>query len=446
MKMTFAEIAAATGSVAPESPGQVGTWSIDTRTLGGEAPLYVALRGEVHDGHDYVAQAVERGAVAVMVDREVGGCGVAQFRVWDTLAALQELARRARRRLAGTVVGVTGSAGKTTTKETIATLLAGSFRVGKNEGNLNNHIGLPLSILRQSETGQVFVFEMGMNHRGEIRFLASLGRPQIAVVTNVGTAHIENLGSREAIALAKRELVESLPPDGLAVLNADDGRVKRFGEIHPGRTVTFGLGEGADCRVESLTVSGEGARFRIDGAAFATLVAGKHSVLNIAAAVAVGRELGVPVAEMAERARELQPGKMRGEREEHKGVTILNDCYNSNPDAAEAMLEYAALLPAGRRIAVLGEMRKLGSWSVALHRGVGERAAALGFDLVMGVTGDAAALVEAARAGGAEAQFFAGPEEAGAALAAVTRPGDLVLFKGSRGTRMELAVERYRAG
>ena len=444
--MSFAEILAATGGVGPEGPGSVGAWSIDTRTLGGEAPLYVALRGEVHDGHDFVLDAAARGAAAVLVDREVAGCGVPQFRVWDTLAALQDLARRARLRLTGTVVGVTGSAGKTTTKETIAALLGGWFRVGKNEGNLNNHIGLPLSILRQSETEQVLVFEMGMNHRGEIRFLASLGRPQIAVVTNVGTAHIENLGSREAIALAKRELVESLPPDGLAVLNADDARVRRFGGIHPGRTVTFGLGEGADCRVEALEMGGEGARFRIDGTAFATAVAGKHSVLNIAAAVAVGRELGVPLAEMAERARGLQPGKMRGEREEYNGVTILNDCYNSNPDAAEAMLEYAALLPAGRRIAVLGEMRELGDWSVALHRAVGERAAALGFDLVVGVTGDAAELVEAARSGGVEARFFAEPAEAGAALAGLTRPGDLVLFKGSRGTRMELAVERYRAG
>jgi len=444
--MSFAEILAATGGVGPEGPGSVGSWSIDTRTQGGEDPLYVALRGEVHDGHDFVMDAAARGATAVLVDREVAGCGVPQFRVWDTLAALQDLARRARLRLTGTVVGVTGSAGKTTTKETIAALLGGWFRVGKNEGNLNNHIGLPLSILRQSEAGQVFVFEMGMNHRGEIRFLASLGRPQIAVVTNVGTAHIENLGSREAIALAKRELVESLPPDGLAVLNADDARVSRFGGVHPGRTVKFGLGEGADCRVEALAMGGEGAWFRIDGTVFETQVAGKHAVLNIAAAVAVGRELGVPLAEMAEQARGLRPGKMRGEREQCNGVTILNDCYNSNPDAAEAMLEYAALLPAGRRIAVLGEMRELGDWSAALHRAVGERAAAMGFDLVVGVTGDAAGLVEAARGGGVEGRFFAGPEEAGAALVGLTRPGDLVLFKGSRGTRMELAVERYRAG
>ncbi len=446
MRMTFAEIAAATGSAVPEALGSVGDWSIDTRTLGGEDPLYVALRGDVHDGHAFVPQAAEKGAVAVMVDQEVAPCGVPRFRVRDTLVALQELARRARLRLPGTVVGVTGSAGKTTTKEMLAAMLLGSFRVGKNEGNLNNHIGLPLSILRQRPTEQVYVFEMGMNHLGEIRFLASIARPQVAVVTNVGAAHIENLGSREAIALAKRELVESLPPDGVAVVNADDRFAARFGEIHPGRTVTFGLSEGADFRVEALEMGENGSRFRIGATQFETPVAGKHSVLNVAAAVAVGSELGVPAAAMAERARALQPGKMRGERQEHNGVTILNDCYNSNPDAAEAMLEYAALLPAGRRIAVLGEMRELGSWSTELHRGVGERAAALGFDLVIGVTGDAAALAEAARGGGADALFFPGPTEAGAALAGLTRPGDLVLFKGSRGTRMELAVERYRAG
>jgi UDP-N-acetylmuramoyl-tripeptide--D-alanyl-D-alanine ligase len=446
MRMTFAEIAAATGSAAPGTPGSVGDWSIDTRTLDGVDPLYAALRGDVHDGHDFVGQAVERGAVAVLVDREVAPCGVPVFQVRDTLVALQELARRARLRLRGTVVGVTGSAGKTTTKETIAALLDGSFRVGKNEGNLNNHIGLPLSILRQSVDAQVHVFEMGMNHLGEIRFLASMARPQVAVVTNVGTAHIENLGSREAIGLAKRELVESLPPDGVAVVNADDPIVAKFGEVHPGRTVTFGVSEDADVRIEQLTMGETGARFRIGGTVFETPVAGKHSVLNVAAAVAVGRELGVPAAAMAERARGLQPGKMRGERQQHNGVTILNDCYNSNPDAAEAMLEYAALLPAGRRIAVLGEMRELGTWSVGLHRMVGERAAALGFDLVIGVTGDAEALADAAKAAGTDALFFPGPADAGAALAALTRPGDLVLLKGSRGTRMELAVERYRAG
>lgn len=446
MRMTFAEIAAATGSAAPEMEGSVGDWSIDTRTLGGENPLYVALRGDVHDGHEFVAQAAQRGAVAVLVDRELAPCGAPQFRVPDTLVALQELARRARLRLPGTVVGVTGSAGKTTTKETIAALLLGSLRVGKNEGNLNNHIGLPLSILRQSLAEQVYVFEMGMNHLGEIRFLASIARPRVAVVTNVGTAHIENLGSREAVALAKRELVESLPPEGVAVVNADDRFAGRFGEIHPGRTVTFGLSKGADFRVEELVMGESGAQFRIGGTAFETPVAGKHSVLNVAAAVAVGSELGVPAAAMAERARGLQPGKMRGERQEHNGVTILNDCYNSNPDAAEAMLEYAALLPAERRIAVLGEMRELGTWSTALHRTVGERAAALGFDLVIGVAGDAAALAEAARAGGVESLYFPAPEAAGAALAALTRPGDLVLFKGSRGTHMELALERYRAG
>jgi UDP-N-acetylmuramoyl-tripeptide--D-alanyl-D-alanine ligase len=446
MKWTYAEIAAAIGSPAPAAPGSVADWSIDTRTLGGDRPLYIALRGDVHDGHDFVAQAAERGAVAVMVDREVAAGGAVQFRVRDTLVGLQELARRARLRLPGTVIGVTGSAGKTTTKETIAALLMGSFRVGRNEGNLNNHIGLPLSILRQSVEEEVYVFEMGMNHLGEIRFLASIGRPHIAVVTNVGTAHIENLGSREAIGLAKRELVESLPPDGVAVVNADDRIVARFGEIHPGRTVTFGLSEGADVRVEELEMGESGARFRIGGVAFETPVAGKHSVMNVAAAVAVGSELGVPVAAMADRARGLQPGKMRGERQQHNGVTILNDCYNSNPDAALAMLEYAALLPAARRIAMLGEMRELGAWSVELHRTVGQRAAELGFDLVIGVTGDAAALADAARAEGAEAIFFPGPVEAGEALAGLARPGDLVLFKGSRGTRMELAVERYRAG
>lgn len=443
--MTFAEIVAATGSGSLAPAGSVGDWSIDSRTLHDEA-IYVALPGEVYDGHQFVAQAAENGAVAVLVEREMAELGIPCFRVWNTLVALQELARRARLRMTGTVIGVTGSAGKTTTKDTIATLLGGSLRVGKNEGNLNNHIGLPLSILRQNPAEQVYVFEMGMNHSGEIRFLASIARPQIAVVTNVGTAHIENLGSREAIALAKRELVESLSADGIAVVNADDAHVARFGEIHPGQTVTYGLEREADFRVESLTMSEAGARFQIGKTKFETPVAGTHSVLNVAAAVAVGSLMGVKLAELAERARLLEPGKMRGERQKHKGVTILNDCYNSNPDAAKAMLAYAALLPASRRIAVLGEMLELGDWSTALHREVGERAAELRFDLVVGVKGDASHVTDGAKGAGVEALYFSTPEQAGEALISLTEPGDLLLFKGSRGTRMELALERYKAG
>ena len=443
--MTFAEIVAATGSGSLAPAGSVGDWSIDSRTLHGEA-IYVALPGEVYDGHQFVAQAAENGAVAVLVEREVVELEIPCFRVWNTLVALQELARRARLRMTGTVIGVTGSAGKTTTKDTIATLLGGSLRVGKNEGNLNNHIGLPLSILRQNPAEQVYVFEMGMNHSGEIRFLASIARPQIAVVTNVGTAHIQNLGSREAIALAKRELVESLSADGIAVVNADDAHVARFGEIHPGQTVTYGLEREADFRVESLTMSEAGARFQIGKTKFETPVAGTHSVLNVAAAVAVGSLMGVKPAELAERARLLEPGKMRGERQKHKGVTILNDCYNSNPDAAKAMLAYAALLPASRRIAVLGEMLELGDWSTALHREVGERAAELRFDLVVGVKGDASHVTDGAKGAGVEALYFSTPEQAGEALISLTEPGDLLLFKGSRGTRMELALERYKAG
>ena len=443
--MTFAEIVAATGSGSLAPAGSVGDWSIDSRTLHDEA-IYVALPGEVYDGHQFVAQAAENGAVAVLVEREMAELGIPCFRVWNTLVALQELARRARLRMTGTVIGVTGSAGKTTTKDTIATLLGGSLRVGKNEGNLNNHIGLPLSILRQNPAEQVYVFEMGMNHSGEIRFLASIARPQIAVVTNVGTAHIENLGSREAIALAKRELVESLSADGIAVVNADDAHVARFGEIHPGQTVTYGLEREADFRVESLTMSEAGARFQIGKTKFETPVAGTHSVLNVAAAVAVGSLMGVKLAELAERARLLEPGKMRGDCQKHKGVTILNDCYNSNPDAAKAMLAYAALLPASRRIAVLGEMLELGDWSTALHREVGERAAELRFDLVVGVKGDASHVTDGAKNAGVEALYFSTPEQAGEALISLTEPGDLLLFKGSRGTRMELALERYKAG
>jgi UDP-N-acetylmuramoyl-tripeptide--D-alanyl-D-alanine ligase len=229
-------------SMAPEA--MVTAWSIDTRTMPNGA-LYIALPGERFDGHDFVGAALAKGAVAAVV-KTGAELGVAReaplIRVEDTLAAMQELARRLRRRMQLTMVGVTGSAGKTSTKETIAALLAPHLRVAKNEGNLNNHIGVPLSLLRFEETAEVGVMEMGMNHAGEIRFLAGIAAPDIGVVTNVGTAHIENFESIEGIAAAKRELIEALPAGGAAVLNADDTRVAAL------RHIWFWGGRGFPCR------------------------------------------------------------------------------------------------------------------------------------------------------------------------------------------------------
>lgn len=442
MILTLNEIVEFTGSSSFGDARPIAHWSTDTRTLP-EGALYIALKGEHHDGHHFLTAAAERGATAALVEDSAWPetPRMRLIRVADTLVALQELAAQARRRLTFPLIAVTGSAGKTTTKETIATLTGAA----RNEGNLNNHIGLPLSLLRLPEDAKNAVLEMGMNHGGEIRFLAEIARPNIGVVTNVGTAHIENFTGIEGIALAKRELIEELGPQGVAVLNYDDPRVRAFAVIHPGRTVYYGIEQGAEFRAEDLQLTATGATFRIHDTPFSIQLPGKHAVANVTAAVAVGSILGIPLTQMAESARTLQSGKMRGERLTHNGITILNDCYNSNPEAAKAMLDTLAALPGPRKIAVLGEMLELGVWSEQLHAEVGAHAAAHGIDVVIAIRGAARHLAEAAEKAGVQTYFFEEPAAAGDALRALARPGDAVLCKGSRGTRVEKALERFLA-
>ena len=436
MILSLNEIAEFVGAPNPADPRPISHWSIDTRTLPAGA-LYIALKGDTHDGHHFLQAAAERGATAALVDdRDWPDMpGMRLIRVADTLAA------RARRRINFPLIAITGSAGKTTTKETVAALTAAAC----NEGNLNNHIGLPLSLLRLNEAARCAVLEMGMNHADEIRFLAEVARPNIGVVTNVGTAHIENFSSIEGIALSKRELIEELGPEGVAVLNYDDPRVRAFAEIHPGRTVNYGIEQGAGVRAEDVQLTATGSTFRIHGTPFEIQLPGKHGVWNVTAAVAVGSILGIPLDTMAEAARSLQSGKMRGERLTHNGITILNDCYNSNPEAAKAMLDTLAAMPGSRKIAVLGEMLELGVWAEKMHADVGAHAAALGIDVVVAIRGAARHLADAAAQAGVETHFFEEPATAGDALRTLARQGDVVLCKGSRGTRVEKALERFMA-
>ncbi|MBI2685347.1 MAG: UDP-N-acetylmuramoyl-tripeptide--D-alanyl-D-alanine ligase [Acidobacteria bacterium] len=447
MTLTLTEVAQLTGSDSAVPGTAVSEWSIDTRTLRPGA-AYFALRGENHDGHSFLQAAAQGGASAAIVDQrhwpETGEMRL--IRVADTLRALQDLARRARPRLRFPLIAITGSAGKTTTKDTISALAGAARRITRNEGNLNNHIGLPLSLLRMDENAEAGILEMGMNHAGEIRFLCEIARPDIGVVTNVGAAHIENFESVEGVALAKRELIESLGPNGIAVLNNDDPRVRAFAAVHPGRTITYGIEPGAEVRAEDVVLTADGASFRIGDIPFQINLPGRHGVLNVTAGVATGSILRIPMEVMAAAARTLQSGKMRGERIIHNGITILNDCYNSNPEAAKAMIDTLAAIPGERRIAVLGEMLELGAWAEPLHRAVGAHAAARGVDTVIGIRGAARYLADAAREAGAEALFFEEPAEAGEALRTIARPGDVVLCKGSRGTRVELALERFMAG
>ena len=437
-------VAARLGRVT-ESDAQVTGWSVDSRTLR-PGDLFFALRGPTHDGHAYVAEVLKKGAVGIVVDREVAGETDSILRVEDSLAALQTLASAARQEWAGDVVGVTGSAGKTTTKDVIAEMLSEGFNTAKTEGNLNNHVGLPLSLLRVDDQARVAVLEMGMNHAGEIRALAAVARPNIGVVTNVGAAHMESFDSVDGIAAAKRELIEALPPEGTAVLNADDARVAAFAAAHPGPVVTYGESEKATVRAEDVRFSEEGVAFRVGATHFESPLTGRHSVSNLLAGIAVAGIYGIAPDRLTDRVRNIQPGKMRGERFRHRGILVFNDCYNSNPDAARAMLAVLRDTPARRRIAVLGEMLELGRWAEPLHRDVGNYAAECGIDVLVGLRGAACFILDAAKRSGLRADaafFFDDPVPAGQLVRSLAQPGDAVLFKGSRGVHVELALEQF---
>jgi len=446
MTLDLQEVARAMAAAGEAAARPVTGWSVDTRTQQ-PGDVYFALRGANRDGHDFVPRALEQGAAAVVVEATRGaGEDCRALRVADTLVALEDLGAWARRKWGGTVIGVTGSAGKTTTKDAIAHLLEVRGPVGRTVGNLNNHIGVPLSILRLPDAVRMAVLEMGMNHAGEIRALAGMARPEIGVVTNVGYAHVEFFDSIEGIAAAKRELVESLPRDGVAVLNADDARVRGFRDAHPGRTVTFGFSEDADVRAEGAAASGAGTRFRALGVDFETGLAGTHAVMNLLAALAVARVLEIRPEELREPVATFAVDSMRGGRTVHNGIVVWNDCYNSNPEAAQRMIDVLGQTRAARRIAVLGEMLELGHASEALHHQLGAYAARHGVDVLIGVRGQARLMVDRAAAEGVRvARLFDDPVDAGEFVRGLAQPGDAVLFKGSRGVRMERALERFQA-
>jgi len=441
MTLELQQVAWAIQAVGKPPALRVAGWSVDTRTQN-TGDVYFALRGPNHDGHDFVARAVAQGAAAVVVER--AGAGGCELVVGDTLRALQNLGAWARRQWGGTVVAVTGSAGKTTTKDAIAHLLAAEFSVGKTVKNFNNHVGVPLSILRLPDGCRAAVLELGMNHAGEIRELAALAEPEIAVVTNVGYAHVEFFDSIDGVAAAKRELIEALPAAGVAVLNADDPRVAAFRDTHGGRSVTFGFSEHADVRAEAVEFRADGTRFCVGRVAYETGMAGRHAVMNLLAAIAVARIFEIAPERLREPVRTFAVGPMRGERMEHNGMVIWNDCYNSNPEAAESMIDVLRGTPAARHIAVLGEMLELGHAADELHRSVGRYAAEHAVDLLIAVHGQARAMQEAAIAAGiGEAVFFENPADAGKFLKQEAQPGDAILFKGSRGVHVERALSEF---
>ena len=452
MRLTLARIAefiSATGEFV--SAEVVRGYSIDSRTVG-PGQLFFAVKRDRLDGHDFVKQALEKGAVAAVVRKDQLGRYPGETRllvVDDTLVALQTLATAVRRLWGKPLVAVTGSAGKTTTKEAIAHVLSTRFRVLKSEGNFNNHFGLPLMLLKLEPEHDMAVIEMGMSHAGEIRALAKIAQPEIGVVTNVAAVHLEFFDSLAGIARAKYELVESLPSGGTAVLNADDEYVSQFGRDFKGKVVMYGTRATADVRAEKIQSKGaNGAEFDVvigsvrEHASLPLL--GEHNVLNALAAVAVGLERGLKAAEAVGALATLTPADKRGQVLQVGNITAINDCYNSNPKALEAMVDALAAMAGRRRIVVAGEMLELGPAAEEMHRRAGRHIAERKIDLLVGVRGLAKAMVEAAKQAGSLAEFVTTPEEAGAWLARETQDGDVVLLKASRGVQLEKALETWK--
>jgi UDP-N-acetylmuramoyl-tripeptide--D-alanyl-D-alanine ligase len=423
-------------------------YSIDSRTVG-PGQLFFAVKGERLDGHDYVEAALGRGAVAAAVRADQLSRYPRRTRllaVEDTLVALQTLATAVRKLWGKPLIGVTGSAGKTTTKEAIAHVLSTRFRVLKSEGNFNNHFGLPLMLLKLEPEYDLAVIEMGMSHAGEIRALAKIAQPEIGVVTNVAPVHLEFFDSLAGIARAKYELVESLPAGGTAVLNADDDYVSQFGRDFKGKVVMYGTRGTAEVRAENLQSKGsEGVEFEVvmrNVREHAKLrLVGEHNVLNALAAVAVGLERGLTPAEAVGALATLIPADKRGQVLQVGNITVINDCYNSNPKALESMVDALAGMTAKRRIVVAGEMLELGPAAEKMHQEAGQHIAEKKIDVLVGVRGLARAMVERARTAGTPAEFVATPEEAGEWLAREGRDGDVVLLKASRGVKLEKALE-----
>jgi UDP-N-acetylmuramoyl-tripeptide--D-alanyl-D-alanine ligase len=451
MKLSLARAAAvmqASGDFAPDAVAS--GYSIDSRTLQ-PGELFFAVRGERLDGHDFVEAALARGAVGAVVRKDQRARYPVKanlLAVDDSLVALQHLGAAVRRLWGRPLIAITGSSGKTTTKEAVAHVLATRHRVLKSQGNLNNQFGMPLQLLKLEPEHELAVIEIGMSHAGEITELARLAQSNCGVVTMVAPVHLEFFDSIAGIARAKYELIESLPAHGIAVLNGDDEYVSQFGRDFRGRVVAFGLHKPADVsarNIESLGPLGSTFDIVADGKQVrATLpLLGEHNIYNALAAVAVGLQYGVSLGEAAASLATLAAGDKRGEILSYASATIINDCYNSNPRALDSMVRSLAQLPSQRRVVVAGEMLELGPAAEVMHRECGQHMANSGIDVLLGVRGLAKALVEGASAAGMRAEFVGTPEEAGEWLRREIKAGDVVLLKASRGVRLERALEAW---
>ncbi len=434
------------GALTAPVGGSVSRVVTDSRKAG-PGDLFVALRGERFDGSTFIEEVAQRGVAAILVQRGCGArpSGVSVVEVEDTLLALQQCAAAYRRILPVKVVGITGSSGKTSTKDFTFSILTEVYKGWRTEGNLNNHIGVPLTLLSGSRDAEVSVVEMGMNHAGEIAPLAAMASPAVGIITNIGTAHIEFLGSREAIAREKGSLAAAVGSGGTVVLSAEDAFTPLISEMTSAQILTAGIGCGEVQALDVHPVDG-GSRFGVvyegERAEVELAVPGLHMVRNATLSIAAGLALGVPLGAAARGLRGMTLTKGRMEMRSLRGVRFLDDTYNANPDSMRAALATLAQWPAaGKRIAVLGRMGELGGFSEEGHREVG-RAAASGIDRLITVGPEAEWIYEEAMKYGMEEAFhYADTSEAAKALLAGWGTGDVVLVKGSRSARMERVIE-----
>ncbi|HVP91958.1 MAG TPA: UDP-N-acetylmuramoyl-tripeptide--D-alanyl-D-alanine ligase [Terriglobales bacterium] len=454
--LRLADVAAAVGGrVLGGAPGLAfRAFGIDSRrTVPGE--LFFAVAGR-RDGHDFVAAAAARGAAGAVVSRPVAvpALGFGLVEVEDTVEALQDLARSVLAARPVRVVGITGSVGKTTTKDFTAELLSARFRVLRSEANFNNRLGLALSLLRLEPWHEAVVLEMGMSAAGEIRALAAIAPPDIAVITNIHPVHLQFFKGMEEIALAKKEILDGAKPGATAVLNGDSPLVMKIAAGWKGPRVTFGLGPECDVRALDIRSLGyAGQEFALacgpDRARVVFPFVSEAAVMNLLAAVAACRAAGLTLAELGPRIAALRPSPMRGVMVELPGgVSLYDDAYNSNPKALEAALKSLAVLPAARRVAVLGDMLELGEDEREFHRQAGAAVARFGWDVLVAVGPLAVHIAEEAATAGLPREnilTFADSRDAAEAVVRVVRDGDLVLVKGSRGMKMETIVERLIA-
>lgn len=437
---TLQEAAAALGLPQMQAQATLADVCTDTRKIQ-PGSLFVCLRGERFDGHSFASQAAQLGAAALLADHPVDA-DVPQLVVTDTGKALLQLAGWYRRRFQLPVVGLTGSVGKTTTKEFIALVLGAKYNTLKTQGNLNNEIGVPQMLFRLEDSHTAAVIEMGMNHFGEISRLTRAVAPTVGLITNIGVSHIENLGSRAGILQAKLEILEGMAPDAPLIVNMDNDMLRTV-KLGDRPLLTFAIDDqSADFTATDIAEQGSTTTFTVHHSTFTQPVTiptvGIHNVYNALAAMAVGYVTGVDSAAAASALANYVPAGMRQNLVQVGGVQVIEDCYNASPDSMRAALQTLGKLPAHRRYAVLGAMLELGDYAKEAHTQVGKMAAENGIDGVLAYGADAAYIVEAAKQAGLEnARLFDTKEALAQSLAQQVQPGDGVLFKGSRGMHLE---------